>query len=107
MASKTSVKVLAPTRRKWAFSFEQACPMNILLVHQYALPPSSAGGTRHFALARRLVRMGHAVTVVASRYSYSGTQTVSDVNEETLDGVRSIWLDSGQRGGRVMPRGLV
>lgn len=80
--------------------------MNILLVHQYALPPSSAGGTRHFALARRLVRMGHAVTVVASRYSYSGTQTVSDVNEETLDGVRFIWLDSGQRGRSIPERAL-
>lgn len=80
--------------------------MNILLVHQYALPPSSAGGTRHFALARRLVRMGYAVTVVASRYSYSGTQTVSDVDEEMLDGVRFIWLDSGQRGRSIPERAL-
>ncbi len=82
------------------------CPMNILLVHQYALPPSSAGGTRHFALARRLVRMGHNVTVIASRYSYSGTQTVSDVDEETLDGVRFVWLDSGQRGRSIPERAL-
>ncbi len=80
--------------------------MKLLILHHYALPPSGGGGTRHFTLARQLVRRGHAVTIMASRHAYTGVGTVSEEAEELIDGVRFIWSDAGGRGkglgGRVL-----
>lgn len=80
--------------------------MNILLLHHYALPPSGAGGTRHFTLAQHLVKRGHSVTIIASRHAYTGAGTVSDNTEDTFDGVRFIWLEAGGRGQGMGGRGL-
>ncbi len=49
--------------------------MRVWLVNHYALPPSEPGGTRHYALARELIRNGHEVTVIASSFNHAtGTQ---------------------------------
>lgn len=72
--------------------------MKLLILHHYALPPGGSGGTRHFALARWLVRRGHDVTILASRHAYSGAGTVSDNAEDVIDGVRFVWSDAGGRG---------
>jgi glycosyltransferase involved in cell wall biosynthesis len=45
--------------------------MRVWLVNHYALPPSEPGGTRHYALARELIRSGHDVTVIASSFNHA------------------------------------
>jgi glycosyltransferase involved in cell wall biosynthesis len=44
--------------------------MRILLIHQAFSLPDEPGGTRHYELAKRLVAMGHSVTIVTSRVNY-------------------------------------
>ena len=45
--------------------------MRVWLVNHYALPPSEPGGTRHYTLARELIRSGHDVTVIASSFNHA------------------------------------
>jgi glycosyltransferase involved in cell wall biosynthesis len=45
--------------------------MRVWLVNHYALPPSETGGTRHYALARYLIRRGHEVTIIASSVNHA------------------------------------
>ncbi|MFH1963610.1 MAG: glycosyltransferase family 4 protein [bacterium] len=69
--------------------------MRILFIHQYFLSPKEAGGTRHFEMARYLVKNGHQVTILASKVSYL-TGVIQDKyrgslwKEEELDKVRII-----------------
>jgi len=44
--------------------------MRIWLVNHYALSPSEAGGTRHYALARHLIRQGHDVTIIGASFNH-------------------------------------
>lgn len=44
--------------------------MHILIIHQAFASLQEPGGTRHFELARMLVKRGHQVTVIASPVSY-------------------------------------
>lgn len=44
--------------------------MHILIIHQAFASLGEPGGTRHYELARYLVRRGHRVTVIASPVSY-------------------------------------
>ncbi|RME87793.1 MAG: glycosyltransferase WbuB [Anaerolineae bacterium] len=44
--------------------------MHILLIHQAFAALDEPGGTRHYELARHLVRRGHRVTIIASPVSY-------------------------------------
>jgi len=44
--------------------------MHILLIHQAFATLDEAGGTRHYELARFLVRHGYQVTVITSPVSY-------------------------------------
>lgn len=45
--------------------------MRVWLINHYALPPSEPGGTRHYSLARELIRNGHDVTVIASTFNHA------------------------------------
>jgi glycosyltransferase involved in cell wall biosynthesis len=45
--------------------------VRVWLVNHYALPPSEPGGTRHYTLARELIRSGHDVTVIASSFNHA------------------------------------
>lgn len=44
--------------------------MRVWLINHYALPPSEPGGTRHYTLARQLIRNGHEVTIIASSFNH-------------------------------------
>lgn len=79
--------------------------MNILWINQFAVAPDQAGGTRHFSFARRLVRLGHDVTIVASDMNYL-TRDVRPGSQgfqtEMREGVRFHWLGTGaHRGTRI------
>ena len=71
--------------------------MIIWFIHQYAVLPGAPGGTRHFSTARRLVRQGHTVRIVASSFHYSSQhetrQFESGVStREEVDGVQFEWI---------------
>lgn len=44
--------------------------MNIWIFNHYAVGPDSSGGTRHYDLAKQLVKKGHSVTIFASSYNH-------------------------------------
>lgn len=71
--------------------------MNIWIFNHYATIPSLPGGTRHFDLARQLVRRGHDVTIFASAVSHHGSPKVRlpDSNRwipQEIEDVRFVWL---------------
>jgi glycosyltransferase involved in cell wall biosynthesis len=59
--------------------------MHILLIHQVFVRPDDPGGTRHYEMARRLVRAGHRVTILASPLSYQTGRRVTDKHREVLE----------------------
>jgi glycosyltransferase involved in cell wall biosynthesis len=56
---------------------------HVLLIHFSFKPPSQPGGTRHYELARHLVREGHDFTAVASTLHYGSGQPV-DAGQELM-----------------------
>ena len=71
--------------------------MRIWWVNQFAVPPSEAGGTRHFTLVRELIDRGHDVTIVASSFNYLTREKASQGRsracfEKVVDGVPFVWL---------------
>jgi glycosyltransferase involved in cell wall biosynthesis len=56
--------------------------VRVWLVNHYALPPSEPGGTRHYALARELIRSGHDVMVIASSFNHATRKQMSCTNEK-------------------------
>jgi glycosyltransferase involved in cell wall biosynthesis len=64
---------------------ETAIFMHILLIHQVFVRPDDPGGTRHYEMARWLVRAGHKVTILASPYSYQTGQRVTEKPREVLE----------------------
>lgn len=70
----------------------------VWIVNHYATTPDHAAGTRHFDLARELVRRGHQVTIFAAGFGHqTGKQKArlasgSLFSTEWLDGVRFVWL---------------
>jgi glycosyltransferase involved in cell wall biosynthesis len=59
--------------------------MHILLIHQVFVRPDDPGGTRHYEMARWLVRSGHRVTILASPYSYQTGRRVTELDREELE----------------------
>jgi glycosyltransferase involved in cell wall biosynthesis len=72
--------------------------MTIWIVNHYALTPEQSGGTRHYDIARELVKRGHDVTIVASSFHYAMFEETkeypphSDVLIEMIDGIRFVWI---------------
>ncbi|MEN6406733.1 MAG: glycosyltransferase family 4 protein [Thermoguttaceae bacterium] len=69
--------------------------MNILLINHYAGSPKYGMEYRPYYLAREWVRMGHNVTIAAASFSHLRIQQPGvdgDWSEETIDGVRYVWL---------------
>ncbi|WP_082077929.1 glycosyltransferase family 4 protein [Thermus filiformis] len=70
--------------------------MNVWMVNHYALPPSQAGITRHYTLAKELLKRGHQVIIWASSFNH-GTKEERLANREThklelTDGVPFYWI---------------
>jgi len=80
--------------------------MRVWIVNHHAIPPSEPGGTRHYSLARELVRRGHDVTVLASSFNHatgkqiSGTKGKLSTRAE-FDGVAFLTLRVPGYHGRV------
>lgn len=74
---------------------------NIWILNHYAVPPGMGGGTRHFDLAAELVKKGYSVTIFASSYNHFSRKEViksnERVKEESINGVRFVWLRTKPR----------
>lgn len=71
--------------------------MHLVIINQYGLPAGAPGITRHGDLGAELVRQGHEVTVIASRFNYL-TRSAGRTNVAPItihDGVRFVWVDTG------------
>ncbi len=71
--------------------------MNIWIVNHHALTPDMSGGTRHYDLAKELVKKGHKVTIIASSFHYAKLEEMRSYGDslyirERLDEVDFIWL---------------
>jgi glycosyltransferase involved in cell wall biosynthesis len=72
---------------------------SLLWVNHFAVPPSEAGGTRHFELARELVKLGWVPTVAASDFNlhsrrYTRREEAGERQPvvEHIEGVEFVWL---------------
>lgn len=83
--------------------------MRVLMVNQYVVVPGAPGGTRHFSLARELVRRGHAVTIAATSFEHM-TRTDRRLRpgeshrREEIEGVEFLWLRTPPYGGNTVAR---
>jgi glycosyltransferase involved in cell wall biosynthesis len=67
--------------------------MRILYLHQYFVSPESAGGTRSYELARRMVARGHDVTLVTSNAMMPPRWRELDrITETELEGIKLVVL---------------
>jgi glycosyltransferase involved in cell wall biosynthesis len=69
----------------------------VWIVNHYASTPDRPAGTRHFELARQLVKRGHSVTIFAAGFGHLTGQekrlgSGSLYRSEWFDGVRFVWL---------------
>jgi glycosyltransferase involved in cell wall biosynthesis len=72
-------------------------PRAVWIVNHYADAPDRPNGTRHFDLARQLVRRGHRVTIFAAGFSHVTGREERLVRWQLFrlqrfDGVRFAWL---------------
>lgn len=71
--------------------------MHILYFHQHFNTPDGAGGTRSYAMARRLIERGHQVTVVCGSYSNCRTGLIEGFRHGqrrgVVDGIGVIEFD--------------
>ncbi len=72
---------------------------HIWIFNHYAIGPDISGGTRHYSLARELVRKGYDVTIFASNWNHLQKKMhrlqdgrLWDV--EIINGVKFVWLRS-------------
>jgi glycosyltransferase involved in cell wall biosynthesis len=70
--------------------------MHVLLIHQIFAGPDDPGGTRHYEIARHLVRHGHRVTVIASAVRYLTGEIARPATEDVASGLRVIRLTGRQ-----------
>jgi len=71
--------------------------LNIWIVNPQAVPPDTSGGTRHYDLAKELVKRGHKVSIFASSFNHATLReerlsTGEKWKKQFFDGVRFIWL---------------
>lgn len=81
--------------------------MRILYINHYAGSPDHGMEYRPHYLARHWVRMGHEVMIVAASVShlrYKNPVLSGDVAEQTIDGIRYLWLKTPAYSGNGIGR---
>jgi len=72
--------------------------LNIWIFNHYAVGPGSSGITRHYDLAKELVKKNIKVTIIASSFNYQTRKEQKDYKDkewkivEYIDGIPFIWL---------------
>lgn len=82
--------------------------MRIWIINHYGLPPTSAGGTRHFNLAKQLIQRGHEVIIIAANYNhFSQTYIETPAKPGELDtryAVPFMWIPTPAYRGNTLSR---
>ncbi len=83
----------------------------VWIVNHYAAGPDEPSGTRHYALARRLVARGHQVTIFAASLDHAtGRDRIAGrltlARRQTVDGVQFVWLRTVPYRGNTLRRQL-
>lgn len=82
--------------------------MRIWIVNHYALPPTLAGGTRHYNFARELIALGHEVMIIAANYnhfSHAYIPTTSNIGEiDYTYEVPFLWIPTPPYKGNTIAR---
>jgi len=71
--------------------------MRIWIINQYAIPPTRAGGTWHYLMARELGQRGHEVTIIAGSLDHGsgeqyGISKKQAWKKEIVEDVEFLWL---------------
>lgn len=78
--------------------------MNILYIFHYAGSPEYGMSFRPYYMAREWVRQGHNVTIIASSFSHLRQKNpfvTRDFQEETVDGIKYVWMKGNEYGGAI------
>lgn len=78
--------------------------MNILYLFHYAGSPEYGMSFRPYYMSREWVKQGHNVTIIASSFSHLRQKNpivTEDFQEETIDGVKYVWLKGNDYGGSI------
>lgn len=82
--------------------------MRIWIINHYGLPPTTAGGTRHYHFARQLRQRGHDVTIIAANYNHfthSFIPTNAKLGEiDNTYEVPFIWIPTPKYRGNTIAR---
>ncbi len=70
--------------------------MKVWIVNQYALPPSTSGGTRHYSLARTLKERGIEVEIFCSTRNYLTGNPIAAPGARDCAGVSFTFIDAGR-----------
>ncbi len=76
--------------------------MRVWIINHFAIPPSESGGTRHFSLARELIKQGISPTIIAAASNYQTGKARAmpegaSAHLETIEGVPFLWLRTATR----------
>jgi len=71
--------------------------MNIWIFNHYAQGPEIPGGTRHYDLAKALIKKGHSITIFAAGFHYTLIKETVDYRGKDFlidekDGARFVWV---------------
>lgn len=78
--------------------------MNILYIFHYAGSPEYGMAFRPYYMSREWVKQGHNVTIIASSFSHLRQKqpiVTSDFQEETIEGIKYVWLKGNEYGGAL------
>jgi glycosyltransferase involved in cell wall biosynthesis len=65
--------------------------MHVLYIHQHFAVPSGSTGTRSYEFARRWVKVGHKVTLIAGAYDIGGAVLDNGlIQKQTMEGINVI-----------------
>lgn len=82
--------------------------MHVLYFHQYFTTPRTAGGTRSYEMAGRLIARGHKVTMVCSKQAGDSLDLLGNpearMREGIIDGIRVIQLNLEYSNYMSLPR---
>jgi len=81
--------------------------MNILLINHYAGSPEMGMEYRPYYLALQWIKAGHDVTIIASTESHirkKNPVTQHDFQEEVIDGIRYVWVQTPKYDGNGKKR---
>ena len=81
--------------------------MNILLINHYAGSPEMGMEYRPYYMAQQWIKAGHEVTIIASTESHIRKKnpiTQHDFQEEMIDGIRYVWVQTPKYDGNGKKR---